>query len=94
MNTVQKNIVDKMSNVAALQLKLMGDFNSLLQMYAAENIGALTNVEMAELPELAHVSAAELQAAKGAMDTLFTALGNYAVGTPSAKLSKIIKNVP
>ena len=94
LTKIQTNIIDRMADVALKQLQLMDDYNSIVQMYQAESVANILDADMLTLPELAHVSVAELTAAKGAMDTLVTALGGYAGGTPATKLSKIVKNLP
>ena len=94
INKIQTNIIDRMSDLALQQLRLMEDYTNIVQMYGAESIASVSDIDMQTLPELAHITAAELTAAKNAMDILVTALGGYAAGTPATKLSKIVKNLP
>jgi predicted AAA+ superfamily ATPase len=91
---VQKNILSKMQQVASQQLDLQNTMTELVAMWTAENINALTDADLAALPEFAHVTAAELQGAKNAMDTISAAVGAYAAGTPATKLLKIVNSVP
>lgn len=93
-NNVQKNILSKMQSVSVEQLQLKTAEEELVAMWTAENMNQLTDADLAELAEFAHVTAAELQAAKGAMDTISTAIGAYVVGTPATKLLKIVNVVP
>ena len=94
INKIQTNIIDRMSDLALQQLRLMEDYTNIVQMYAAEGIAQLTVEDMQTLPELTHVTPTELTGAKNAMDSLVTALGGYAVGTAATRLSKIVKNLP
>jgi len=94
INKIQTNIIDRMADLALQQLRLMEDYVNIVQMYGAEGVANLTDADIATLPELSHVTIAELTGAKNAMDTLVTALGGYATNTPATKLSKIMKNLP
>ena len=94
LTKIQTNIIDRMSDIALLQLRLMEDYTNIVQMYGAENVGSVTQEDLSTLAELAHVTPAELTAAKNAMDSLVTALGGYAVGSAATKLSKIVKTLP
>lgn len=94
LTNLQKNIIDKMSDISLLQLRLMEDYSAIVQMYAAEGIANVSVEDLAGLPELSHITPTELTAAKNAMDTLVTSLGGYATGTVATRLSKIIKNLP
>lgn len=94
LTNLQKNIVDKMADCALQQLQLMAEYNAIVQMYGTEGLGSILDADLQALPELAHVTASELQAAKVAIDALNTSLGNYAANSNSAKLARIIKNIP
>lgn len=94
LNHIQTNIIDRMSDIALLQLRLMEDYAAIVQMYGAEDIGSVTQEDLNTLAELSHVTPVELTSAKNAMDNIQTVLGGYAVGTNATKLSKIVKNLP
>jgi hypothetical protein len=94
LTKIQTNIIDRMSDVALLQLRLMEDYVNIVQMYQTEGVANVTVEDIATLPELAHVTPQELTLAKGAMDALVTAMGGYVVNSPATKLSKIVKNLP
>lgn len=94
ITNIQVNILDAMQRVALQQLELQNEMTSLVAMWTAESINALTDADIQTLPSFAHVSAAELQAAKNAMDTINTAIGGYVAGTPAIKLLRIVNNIP
>ena len=94
LTKLQTNIIDRMSDIALTQLRLMEDYTHIVQMYGAENVGDVTQEDISTLAELAHITPAELTAAKNAMDSLVTALGGYVTGSVATKLSKIVKNLP
>jgi predicted TIM-barrel enzyme len=72
----------------------MEDYTNIVQMYATENIATLTDADIQTLPELAHVTVAELTAAKNGMDSLVTAMGGYTTGSVATRMAKIVKNLP
>ena len=94
LTKIQTNIIDRMSDVALLQLRLMEDYTNIVQMYQSEGVANVTVEDIATLPELAHVTPQELTLAKNAMDALVTAMGGYVVNSNATKLSKIVKNLP
>jgi len=91
---VQKNILSKMQQVATRQLVLQNEMVELVAMWTAESMNNLTDADLAELQEFAHITASELQQAKNGMDAISTAIGAYAAGTPATKLLKIVNSVP
>jgi hypothetical protein len=66
----------------------------LVNMYANESVSTLTDADIQTLPELSHVTASEIQAAKNSMDTLITAIGDFTAGSIASRLLKIVKNLP
>jgi len=94
INKIQTNIIDRMSDLALQQLRLMEDYTNIVQMYTTEGIAQLTDADMLTLPELAHVTIAELTAAKNGMDSLVTTMGGYAAGSVATRMAKIVKNLP
>ena len=94
ITAVQQNILTEMQQIAAHQLSLRNRLAAVVAMWTAENMAALTDTDLAELPEFAHVTAAELAAAKNGMDAIVAAIGEYAVGTPATKLLRIVSGVP
>jgi predicted AAA+ superfamily ATPase len=93
-NTVQKNVLTEMQQIATQQLALKNRLDAVVAMWSAESMAAITDGDLAELPEFAHVSAAELAGAKNAMDAIVSAMGEYAAGTPAGKLLRIVSSVP
>ena len=91
---VQKNILSKMQQAATQQLALQNTMTELVAMWTAESINSLTDADIQSLAEFGHVTAAELAAAKNAMDTIVTAIGTYSAGTPATKLLRIVNSVP
>ena len=91
---VQQNILTEMQQIATEQLAMKGRLEAVVAMWSAENMVTLTDTDLAELAEFAHVTAAELAAAKNGMDSIVTAIGAYAAGTPAIKLLRIVLTVP
>ena len=94
LTTIQVNVIDGMISAAAQELKLMAKFNEITKYYANENMGTLTDADIQSVSTFAHITASELQAAKVAMDALYTTLGNYAANSTSEKFSKLTNNLP
>jgi hypothetical protein len=92
--TVQKNILLEMQDIASQQLELKNRLDAIVAMWGAESMAALTDQDLAELVQFAHVTAQELAAAKNGMDAISTAIGAYAAGTPASKLLRIVLVVP
>lgn len=91
---VQQNILTEMQHIAAQQLSLRNRLAAVVAMWGAESMSQLTDADLAQLAEFAHVTAAELAAAKNGMDTIVTAIGEYAAGTPATRLLRIVGGVP
>jgi hypothetical protein len=91
---VQKNILSEMQQIAGQQLAMKNRLEAIVAMWSAESMSALTDLDLQELAEFTHVTAAELAAAKNGMDTISTAIGAYAAGTPATKLLRIVLTVP
>lgn len=91
---VQKNVLSEMQKIATEQLELKNRLEAVVAMWTAESMNAVTDADLLELPEFAHVTAQELQAAKNGMDAISTAVGAYAAGTPATKLLRIVNVVP
>ena len=94
INHIQTQIIDRMADVAKLQLELMGEYAAIVQFWGAESVANLADEDMATLPELSHVTVAELTSAKNAFNDLLTAGGGYATNTVMTRLSKIVKQLP
>jgi predicted AAA+ superfamily ATPase len=94
ISNVQQNILTAMQQTAKAQLVLQNTMVELVAMWTAESMPQVTDADLAGLAEFAHVTAAELAGAKNAMDTISTAIGAYAAGTPATKLLKIVNSVP
>jgi hypothetical protein len=91
---VQKNILSEMQAIATQQLAMKNRLEAIVAMWSAENMSALTDLDLQELAEFVHVTAAELAAAKNGMDAISTAIGGYVAGTPATKLLRIVLVVP
>ena len=91
---VQTNILDAMQQVAMQQLKLQNRMTDIVAMWGAESMATLLDADIQEIAGFAHVTVAELAAAKNAMDTINTAIGGYVAGTPAIKLLRIVNNLP
>jgi predicted AAA+ superfamily ATPase len=91
---VQKNVLVEMQQIAQQQLSLKNRLAAVVAMWQAESMTAITDDDLAELPEFEHVTSGELVAAKNGMDAIVTSIGEYAVGTPATKLLRIVSSVP
>ena len=69
-NAVQQNVLSEMQQIATQQLAMKNRLEAVVAMWGAENMAALTDQDLAELSEFAHVTAAELAAAKNGMDAI------------------------
>jgi hypothetical protein len=93
IQNVQVNIADAMQKVALDVERNFELMTRLSAMWNTEGMAALTDADIQSLPTFAHVTAAELLAAKNGMDTLITAWGAYAANTPSIRLLRIVNNI-
>jgi hypothetical protein len=93
-NAVQQNVLSEMQHIATEQLAMKNRLEAVVAMWGAESMATLTDADLAALAEFAHVTAAELAAAKNGMDEISTAIGAYAAGTPATKLLRIVLTVP
>lgn len=94
MLNVQKNVASEMQALATDLLKIKNRLAVAVAMYASEGMASLTDDDYAELAELAHVTVAEMTAAKNALSEINTALGEYTVGTAATKLMRVVNVVP
>lgn len=94
LTNVQKNVLDEMQTLAKMTIALKSRARNVVEMYGNEGLATATNEDIQALASFAGVTAAELQAAKGGLDTVATAIGEFVVGTPATKLIKICDNVP
>lgn len=91
---LQANIIDKVADISLKILSALEEVPTIAQYFSAEGIANLTIEDMSTLPELAHMTPAELAAARNALSELYTAGGGYATGTIMTRLSKVTKNLP
>jgi hypothetical protein len=91
---VQMNVLAEMQDLAKLMIALKSRARNVVEMYVNENISTLTDADIQSIPPFAGVSVSELQGAKGALDTVATAIGEYTAGTPATKLIKIVDVIP
>ena len=57
-------------------------------------MATIVESDLQSLPEFAHVTVAELTAAKNAIDAINTTIGEYTAGTNAVKLMRIVRSVP
>jgi len=91
---VQLNVMDELQKLAKLAIAFKSRARNAVEMYGNENINQLTDEEIQAIASFAGVTSAELQGAKGALDTIATAIGEFTAGTPATKLIKICDNIP
>lgn len=94
MLNVQKNVASEIQTLAGDMLRIKTRLAVAVAMYASENMASLTDADYAELAELAHVTVAEMTAAKNALNEINTALGEYTTGTAATKLMRVVNVVP
>lgn len=94
ISNVQKNVASKMQTIATKILQVKNSLSVVVAMYTAEGMTTLTDADYAGLEEFAHVTVAEMTAAKNALDAINTTIGDYAAGTNATKLMRIINTVP
>jgi len=94
MLNVQKNVASEIQTLATDMLKIKNRLAVAVAMYASEGMASLTDADYAELAELAHVTVAEMTAAKNALNETNTALGEYTVGTAATRLMRVVNVVP
>lgn len=94
MLNVQKNVASEIQTLAGDMLRIKTRLAVAVAMYASENMASLTDADYAELAELAHVTVAEMTAAKNALNEINTALGEYTTGTAATRLMRVVNVVP
>lgn len=94
MLNVQKNVASEMQALATDLLKIKNRLAVAVAMYASEGMASLTDADYADLSELAHVTVAEMTAAKNALNEINTALGEYTTGTAATRLMRVVNVVP
>ena len=94
LTTVQTNLADAMQQQALELLIAKSRMNAITAMWVTEGMNALTDADLQALASFAHITVAELTAAKNAMDAILTTIGEYAAGTNATKLVRIVGNVP
>ena len=94
LTTVQKNVLDELQQLAVISIALKSRLRNVVEMYGNESINQLFDADVQELDSFKHVTVAELQGAKNALDTIATAIGEYTAGTPATKLLKVVPNIP
>jgi len=94
MLNVQKNVASEIQTLASDMLKIKPRLALAVAMYASEGMATLTDADYAELAELAHVTVAEMTAAKNALNEINTALGEYTTGTAATRLMRVVNVVP
>lgn len=93
MTNVQKNIASELQAMASQLVLVQSRATALAQMYANENMAALTDEDFAAIPAFAHIAATEFGAAAAAINAVVTTLN---AGTPAnwSKMLKITETMP
>ena len=94
MTQTQRNIAVELRKRCKASLVANRGIPDLLAMWTQESMGDLTDGDWSELPEFAGVTAAEATAARGALSTMNTTLGQYGAGTPSLYMLRLCDQVP
>jgi predicted unusual protein kinase regulating ubiquinone biosynthesis (AarF/ABC1/UbiB family) len=93
MTNVQQGIVSELQQIASELISIQSRLTTIASMWTNEGIASLTDADFAALAPFAHVQAAELAAAAGALVAINTTLGSNATSN-WAKLLKIVPGVP
>ena len=91
---VQQNVASEMQSLAEDILVIKNRIAVAVAMYGAEGMTTLADVDLQALSTFAHVTVAELTAAKNALDAINTEIGEYVAGTNATKLMRIALRVP
>lgn len=93
MTNVQKNIVSELQAMAGQLVLVQSRATALAQMFANENMAALTDEDFGEIAPFAHITSVEFGAAAAAINSIVAALN---AGTPTAwsKMLKITESMP
>lgn len=91
---VQQNVASEIQELADNILVIKNRLAIAVAMYAAEGLGTVAEGDLQALSEFAHVTLAELTAAKNALDAINTAMGEYVAGTNTTKLMRVVRRVP
>jgi hypothetical protein len=90
----QKNMLSEIQTIASELLSIKARMVSIIAMYTNEGLNDLTDADFVALPEFAHITAVEFQAAVAALVAVNTALGDYSASSNVAKLFRIVRGVP
>lgn len=94
MTLMQRNICSEVQALAEEVLRLKARIATVSSLYVSEGIGSLTDGDFTEVPDFAHVTAAEFSQAAAAIVAVQATIGEYATGTNATKLCKVILRVP
>lgn len=94
LTNVQKNVLDEMQSLAKQIVAIKTRARNVVEMYGNEGLANVSDADIQALAAFAGVTAQELQAAKAALDTVSTAIGEYIAGTPATRLIRICDNIP
>ena len=94
MQNVQKNIASRMQSLAIDLIAIKTGLSVTIAMYASENMAQLTDADYAELAEFAHVTVAEMTAARNALSEANVTLGEFVPASVITRLMRIINVVP
>lgn len=94
MLQVQQNVLSEIQALAEQVISLKNRMSVAVAMYTAEGVNVLSDADIQALTEFAHVTQAEMTAAKNALDSINTAIGEYTAGTNATKLMRVVHIVP
>lgn len=95
LNNTQQNIASEMQSLAMILLEARPRLEAVLSLWTSEAMADLTDEELQELAEFAHVTVAELVGARNAMNDIVTEIADYSLAANNAsKLLKIVNKVP
>jgi len=83
-----------MQSLAVDLIAIKTGLSVTIAMYAAENMATLTDADYQELAEFAHVTVAEMTAARNALSEANVTLGEFVPGSVVTRLMRIINVVP
>ncbi len=94
LNAVQQNLASAMQEVSEQLLAIKNRLAIIGLMYVTESMSSLSDADLQALVPFAHVTVAELTAAKNALGEINTAMGEYIAGSATTRLMKIVGRVP
>jgi predicted lipoprotein len=94
LNNIQQNLVSEMQAIAEELMPIKNRLALIKAMFLAEGMAQLTDADLQALAPFAHITVAELVAAKNAIEEINTTMGEYVAGSATTRLMKILSRVP